>query len=131
MKQTRSEMSNTTNQATFSRILAEQHEETKKPRSIRTPKVQQEEVSKPVDPYQVIGNASALMRRIADRATRIADAVEYPRAELIGIMTGKAPLTKAVMHCSPEIHDLIDMYLEVRELRAKIMGEHNVGFGQI
>ena len=119
-------MSNTT-KATFSRILAEQHEKTKKPRSVRTPKVQQEETSEPVDPCQVIGNASALMRRIADRATRIADAVEYPRAELISIMTGKAPLTKAVMHCSPEIHDLIDMYLEVRELRAKIMGEHNVG----
>lgn len=128
MKQTQSAMSNTT-KVTFSDVVAAQYQEAKKPKSIRTPKVQQEEVSKPVDPYQVIGNASALMRRIADRATRIADAVEYPRAELIGIMTGKAPLTKAVMHCSPEIHDLIDMYLEVRELRAKIMGEHNVGFG--
>lgn len=108
--------------------MKKQYQEADKPKSIRTPKV---EVSKPVDPYQVIGNASALMRKIADRAMRIADAVEYPRAELISIMTGKAPLTKAVMHCSPEIHDLIDMYLEVRELRAKIMGDHNVGFGQI
>ena len=127
MKQTRSAISNTTNQATFSTVVAEQYSEDNKPKSIRTPKVQQEEASKPVDPYQVIGNASVLMRRIADRVMRIADAVDYPRAELIDIMTGKAPLTKAVMYCSPEIHDLIDMYLEVRELRAKIMGEHNVG----
>lgn len=131
MKQTQSETSNTTNQATFLDIVTKQHQETKRPKPTKTSKVRKEETSETVDPYRVIGDASVLMKKIVDRATRIAYAVGYPRPDLMSILAGRSPLTKAVLHCSPELHDLIDMYLEVRELRAKIMGEHKIeGFPQ-